>query len=157
MEFRWYSSFQNIIWWTGLHSCQGEHASSIITFPQHNQDVAENTTFKIAVTVSGMELGRFTNAESTYYSAPTFLNSAGQIIGQSEEARKVIACNPFRRVLRIGVPATLATILPWALCQLGIFELATGDVEYLMRVYTWEEPHLLKEIYEYYLYLFLRC
>ena len=57
--------------------------SSIITFPQHNQDIEENTTFQIAVTMTGIELGSFTNAQLTYYSAPTFLNGGGQIIGHT--------------------------------------------------------------------------
>ena len=57
--------------------------SSLITFPEHNQDIAANTTFQIAVTVTGMQLGSFTNAQLTYYSAPTVLNSAGLIIGHT--------------------------------------------------------------------------
>jgi transcription initiation factor TFIID subunit 15 len=57
--------------------------SSLITFPEHNQDIAPNTTFQIAVTQFGMQLGSFTNAEETYYSAPTFLNSDGLIIGHT--------------------------------------------------------------------------
>jgi len=50
--------------------------------------------------------------------------------GQGEEARRVIASSAFRRVLRIGVPATLGTIFPWVLCQLGFFQLATRNVQY---------------------------
>jgi hypothetical protein len=50
--------------------------------------------------------------------------------GQGEEARKVIASSAFRRFLRIGVPATLGTIFPWILCQLGLFQFVTGSVEY---------------------------
>lgn len=57
--------------------------SSLITFPEHNQDIAADTTFQVAITQAGMDLGSFTNAEQTYYSAPTFLNSAGLIIGHT--------------------------------------------------------------------------
>jgi len=57
--------------------------SSLITFPEHNQDIAADTTFQIAVTQVGMELGSFTNAQLTYYSAPTFLNNNGLIIGHT--------------------------------------------------------------------------
>jgi len=49
--------------------------------------------------------------------------------GQTDEARRVIASSSFRRLLRIGVPATLGTTFAWALCQLGVFELA-GNTEY---------------------------
>ena len=49
---------------------------------------------------------------------------------QDKEARKVIASSAFRRVLRIGVPATLETIFPWILRQLGVFQLATGSIAY---------------------------
>lgn len=55
---------------------------------------------------------------------PLRLSNGGQI----EEARKVVASSAFRRVFRIGVPATLGTILPWALCQMGAFDLL--GVEY---------------------------
>lgn len=49
--------------------------------------------------------------------------------GQAEEARKVVASSAFRRVLRIGLPATLGTVFSWTLCQLGAFKLV-GDVAY---------------------------
>ena len=43
--------------------------------------------------------------------------------GKAEEARKSIASSTFRRFLRIGLPATLGTILCWFLSQLGAEEL----------------------------------
>ena len=55
---------------------------------------------------------------------PLRLSNSGQV----EEARKVIASSAFRRVLRIGLPATLGTCFPWVLCQLGAFEIL--DVRY---------------------------
>jgi hypothetical protein len=64
--------------------------SSLITFPEHNQDIAANTTFQIAVTMINMQLGHFTNAEQTYYSAPTQLNSDGVCIGHTHVTVQVL-------------------------------------------------------------------
>jgi peptidoglycan/LPS O-acetylase OafA/YrhL len=52
--------------------------------------------------------------------------------GQPDEARRVIASSAFRRLVRIGVPATLGTTFAWALCQLGAFQIA-GSTEYYSR------------------------
>jgi len=57
--------------------------SSLVVFPGHNEDLPANTNFTIAVTQQGMDLGFFTNAKLTYYSAPTFLNGDGLIIGHT--------------------------------------------------------------------------
>lgn len=43
--------------------------------------------------------------------------------GKVEEARKVIGSSAFRRVFRIGIPATFGTLLPWGLAQLGVFNI----------------------------------
>jgi peptidoglycan/LPS O-acetylase OafA/YrhL len=43
--------------------------------------------------------------------------------GKAEEAKNTIASSTFRRFLRIGLPATLGTILGWVCCQLGAAEL----------------------------------
>ena len=43
-----------------------------------------------------------------------------------DEARKAIASAAFRRVLRLGAPATLATGISWGVDRLGGFELAKG-------------------------------
>lgn len=57
--------------------------SSLITFPEHNQDIAADQTFNIQIITTNMELGHFTNAQLTYYSAPTRLNGAGLVIGHT--------------------------------------------------------------------------
>jgi Acyltransferase family len=49
--------------------------------------------------------------------------------GQADEARRVIASSAFRRVFRIGVPATILTFIAWTLCQMGIFRLV-GPYEF---------------------------
>jgi peptidoglycan/LPS O-acetylase OafA/YrhL len=51
---------------------------------------------------------------------PIRLSNAGMV----DEARRVIASSTFRRVLRIGLPATFGTIFAWALTQIGAFTLA---------------------------------
>jgi hypothetical protein len=43
--------------------------------------------------------------------------------GQQDEARRVIASSAFRRIVRIGIPAFLGTMLPWMLTQMGAFTL----------------------------------
>ena len=43
--------------------------------------------------------------------------------GQQDEARRVIASSALRRLVRIGVPAFLGTMLPWMLTQTGAFTL----------------------------------
>lgn len=57
--------------------------SSLITFPEHNQDIAADQTFNIEIITTNMQLGHFTNAKLTYYSAPTRLNGAGLVIGHT--------------------------------------------------------------------------
>lgn len=51
---------------------------------------------------------------------PIRLSNAGMV----DEARRVIASSTFRRVVRIGLPATFGTIFGWALTQMGAFTLA---------------------------------
>jgi len=41
--------------------------------------------------------------------------------GHQDEARRVIASSALRRLVRIGVPAFLGTVFPWALAQMGAF------------------------------------
>lgn len=57
--------------------------SSIIVFPAPGDVVDAGTTFSIDVQVQGLDPGAFTNAASTYYSAPQDLNGQGQIIGHT--------------------------------------------------------------------------
>lgn len=44
--------------------------------------------------------------------------------GKPEEARKVIASSAFRRLIRLGIPATIAVTCSWFLCQMGGFNLS---------------------------------
>ncbi|KAK2075315.1 hypothetical protein P8C59_009449 [Phyllachora maydis] len=57
--------------------------STVIIQPQNQDKLAASTTFNITVNVANMQLGSFTNAASTYYSAPQNLNGAGKIIGHT--------------------------------------------------------------------------
>src|SRR4051794_13107764 len=57
--------------------------SSVITNPKNLDTIAADTTFNVQVNVANMQLGAFTNATSTYYSAPQDLNGQGQIIGHT--------------------------------------------------------------------------
>ncbi|KAK4229895.1 hypothetical protein QBC38DRAFT_67300 [Podospora fimiseda] len=61
----------------------GNMVSTVITSPTNFQDLPALTTFDITVNVRNMQLGAFTNATSTYYSAPQKLNGGGQIIGHT--------------------------------------------------------------------------
>lgn len=55
--------------------------STVILNPQNMQDLTPNQSFNVQLQVANLQAGAFTNATSTYYSAPQTLNSAGQIIG----------------------------------------------------------------------------
>ena len=56
--------------------------STVITFPQNGQTIAANQTFNFSSTTTNMIFGAFTNAKTTYYSAPQQLDpSTGNIIG----------------------------------------------------------------------------
>lgn len=44
--------------------------------------------------------------------------------GKADEARKNIAASAFRRVVRLSIPAAIATTLSWLLCQLGGYHMA---------------------------------
>ncbi|KAG9241817.1 hypothetical protein BJ878DRAFT_569838 [Calycina marina] len=57
--------------------------SSIIVSPEPAEDIDEDTDFTISVQTSGLDAGSFTNAASTYYSAPQDLSSSGEIIGHT--------------------------------------------------------------------------
>ncbi|CAP67810.1 uncharacterized protein PODANS_1_16920 [Podospora anserina S mat+] len=57
--------------------------STVILNPKNGDDLEPLTTFQIQVNVANMQLGAFTNATSTYYSAPQTLNGGGQIIGHT--------------------------------------------------------------------------
>ncbi|GAD93450.1 hypothetical protein NCU09193 [Paecilomyces variotii No. 5] len=55
--------------------------SAMITNPQPGDKVAAGDTFTISVQTNNLKAGSFTNAQSTYYSAPQDLDSNGNIIG----------------------------------------------------------------------------
>ncbi|KAK4250959.1 ribosomal protein s17 [Corynascus novoguineensis] len=57
--------------------------STVILNPQNGDDLAEGQTFNIEVKIANMELGSFTNAQETYYSAPQDLNGQGLVIGHT--------------------------------------------------------------------------
>ena len=60
----------------------GNMVSTIITSPTPGQDIAANTDFKVTLQLSGLDVGHFTNAATTYYSAPQDL-AGGLIIGHT--------------------------------------------------------------------------
>jgi peptidoglycan/LPS O-acetylase OafA/YrhL len=43
--------------------------------------------------------------------------------GKADEARKVIGSSAFRRIFRIGIPASFGTLLAWTLAQIGAFRI----------------------------------
>ncbi|KAJ9354841.1 hypothetical protein DTO027B9_4557 [Paecilomyces variotii] len=55
--------------------------SAMITNPQPGDKVTAGNTFTISVQTTNLKAGSFTNAQSTYYSAPQDLDSSGNIIG----------------------------------------------------------------------------
>ena len=56
--------------------------STVITFPQNGQTITANQTFNFASTTTNMIFGAFTNAKTTYYSAPQQIDpNTGNIIG----------------------------------------------------------------------------
>ncbi|CAK7229948.1 hypothetical protein SBRCBS47491_007423 [Sporothrix bragantina] len=57
--------------------------STVITNPKLNDNLDENTTFNVTLTVANLNLGVFTNATSTYYSAPQDVDTDGSIIGHT--------------------------------------------------------------------------
>jgi transcription initiation factor TFIID subunit 15 len=57
--------------------------STVILNPKNLDTVTPNQSFNITVKIANMQLGAFTNATSTYYSAPQALNGQGQVIGHT--------------------------------------------------------------------------
>jgi hypothetical protein len=45
--------------------------------------IAANVPFNISMELKNMQAGSFTNAQKTYFAAPQFLNSGGQIVGHA--------------------------------------------------------------------------
>jgi hypothetical protein len=57
--------------------------SAAIQSPTNGEDIAANQTFNIVLGVQGMQDGDFTNAETTYFSAPTQVNAQGIYVGHN--------------------------------------------------------------------------
>ncbi|CAK7202509.1 hypothetical protein SEUCBS139899_005232 [Sporothrix eucalyptigena] len=58
--------------------------STVILNPKLNDNLDADTTFNVTLTVANLNLGVFTNATSTYYSAPQDIESSnGNIIGHT--------------------------------------------------------------------------
>ena len=56
--------------------------STIITNPAPGENIAANQDFDVNIQVSNLQLGSFTNPDSTYYAAPQALQG-GQIVGHT--------------------------------------------------------------------------
>jgi len=56
--------------------------SSIITFPQTGSIISSDKDFTITVQMNNIVAGSFTNAETTYYAAPQFLQD-GSVVGHT--------------------------------------------------------------------------
>ncbi|CCC08033.1 unnamed protein product [Sordaria macrospora k-hell] len=57
--------------------------STVVLFPKNNDNIAADQTFTIQVKLNNIALGSFTNATSTYYSAPQDLDGTGRVIGHT--------------------------------------------------------------------------
>src|SRR5690242_13014630 len=57
--------------------------SSVFVNPKNGDNLAANKDFQIQVQMLNFKGGTFTNATSTYYSAPQDLDGNGQIIGHT--------------------------------------------------------------------------
>ncbi|KKA29708.1 hypothetical protein TD95_004174 [Thielaviopsis punctulata] len=55
--------------------------SSIITFPQPQAILTENSTFSISIQTTNLALGFFSNAKTNYVSAPQDLDATGRVLG----------------------------------------------------------------------------
>lgn len=57
--------------------------SAIFMEPKNGQNTPVNQTFKAQVMIMNLNAGSFTNASSTYYSAPQDLDEHGMVIGHT--------------------------------------------------------------------------
>lgn len=57
--------------------------STVITSPLPGKEPAANKDFDVTVKIANMQLGTFTNPDSTYYSAPQQLGNGGTVIGHT--------------------------------------------------------------------------
>lgn len=57
--------------------------STVVLNPKNNDNLQAGKTFTVKVKLSNIALGSFTNATSTYYSAPQDLDGSGKVIGHT--------------------------------------------------------------------------
>src|SRR5262245_56243555 len=57
--------------------------STIIRNPKHNDVIQSGQDITVQLTIKDMQLGRFTNAQETYYAAPQALAGQGRIVGHT--------------------------------------------------------------------------
>ncbi|KAK3498567.1 hypothetical protein B0T13DRAFT_268217 [Neurospora crassa] len=57
--------------------------SAVILNPKNNDNIQASKTFTIQVKLNNIALGSFTNATSTYYSAPQDVDGSGRVIGHT--------------------------------------------------------------------------
>ncbi|KAI0972103.1 hypothetical protein F4678DRAFT_68676 [Xylaria arbuscula] len=57
--------------------------SSVFVNPQNNDDITANQDFQVQIQVANFAPGTFTNADTTYYTAPQDLDGSGNIIGHT--------------------------------------------------------------------------
>jgi peptidoglycan/LPS O-acetylase OafA/YrhL len=72
--------------------------------------------------------------EGGYLAVPIFFILSGYVcamkplklmrVGKVDDARKVVASSGFRRIIRLGIPATIAVFFSWLLCQTGGYNMA---------------------------------
>src|SRR5688572_24615890 len=67
----------------GKVPAQNRMVSSILLNPAHNDNIEADQDFDIQVQVDNFAPGSFTDAQSTYYSAPQDLDGQGRIIGHT--------------------------------------------------------------------------
>jgi transcription initiation factor TFIID subunit 15 len=67
----------------GKIPAQNKMVSTILLNPAHNDNLDANTAFNVQLRVNNLKAGFFTNATSTYYSAPQDLDGAGIVIGHT--------------------------------------------------------------------------
>jgi peptidoglycan/LPS O-acetylase OafA/YrhL len=78
--------------------------------------------------------------------------------GKADEVRKVIGSSIFRRQLRLGLPATIATTISWTVDRLGGFSLARslpGNVWLCFHTPVWMDfSTSVRALFSAYVYLF---
>ncbi|KAK2022383.1 hypothetical protein LX32DRAFT_195800 [Colletotrichum zoysiae] len=65
----------------GIIPAQNNMVSTIIKNPPNGGNIQANQQFNVQLKVANLQAGSFTDAQSTYYSAPQELNGQGNIIG----------------------------------------------------------------------------